>query len=99
MAESKKHKEVSENIAQLKGVDYNNGKGADIITPSQVIEVETANSVSDGLMQLQGYRKPSYIAGTDEKAVKKALDLTKNTTIGVMDKQGRIRKRSTRKRR
>ena len=56
-------------------------------------------TVSDGIRQLQGFREPVYIAGVDDAAVQAALERTKETTVGVMDNQGKIVKRSTRKRR
>lgn len=52
----------------------------------------------DGLRQLQGFRKPVYIAGADAEATQAALDATKGTTVGVMNPQGKILKRSTRRR-
>jgi len=47
---------------------------------------------------LRGHRGPSYIAGTNHEAVEKALEVTKGTTVGVMNNQGKVIKRSTRKR-
>ncbi len=67
-------------------------------TPTKAIEVETANTAKDGLRQLQGYNKPVYIAGADKAATDAALKATEGTTVGVMNSQGRILKRSTRKR-
>jgi hypothetical protein len=49
------------------------------------------------MAQLQGYRKPDYIAGTNKEAVEKALEVARGTTVGVMDSQGNIIKRSSRK--
>ncbi|MFT7613904.1 MAG: hypothetical protein ACI9J3_002884 [Parvicellaceae bacterium] len=97
MAESKPHKDTSNRIAKKNNADYNSKKGVDIVTNSRAIEVETENTVKSGIKQLQGHKKPSYIAGTNQKAVDKALELTKGTTIGVMDKDGNIVKSSTRK--
>ena len=97
MSESKSHKTTSNKIAKKFNVDYNTGKGADIKTYEVAIEVETENTVSDGFRQLQGHKKPVYIAGTNKKAVDKAIEATKGTTVGVMDNQGKIIKKSTRK--
>ena len=97
MPESRSHKTTSNRIAKKLNGDYNNGKGVDIVTPNIAVEVETENTVAGGIQQLQGHRKPAYIAGTNAKAVDRALKATQNTTIGVMDNQGRIVKRSTRK--
>ena len=92
-----KHDKVAKRLAKKKGVKYNQGKGPDIISDRCVIEVETANTVRDGLRQLQGYTKPAYIAGVDEQAKQAALEATKGKTVGVMDPQGNIVKCSTRK--
>lgn len=78
-------------------MEYNRGQGPDVIAPREVIEVEMANTVRDGLRQLRGFQKPVYIAGADEKATEAALDATKGTTVGVVDPQGNIVKPSTRK--
>lgn len=97
MVESKSHKTTSNRLATKHKTEYNTGQGADIQTNKIAIEVETPETVADGLRQLQGHKKPVYIAGTNQEAVDKALEVTKSTTIGVMDNQGKIVKRSTRK--
>ena len=94
---SKKHDDAAKKIAKKYKVDYNLGQGADIQSSRAVVEVETSTTVQDGFRQLQGYRRPVYIAGADNQAIKKALEKTKGTTIGVMDQHGNIVKRSTRK--
>ena len=95
---SKKHEDTAKRIAKKIGSEYNKGKGADIISGRSVVEVETADSVKEGIQQLQGYQKPVYIAGVDENAIQAALEATKGTTIGVMDEKGKIIKSSSRKR-
>ena len=60
------------------------------------IEVETPDTVADAGRQLRGHRGPVYVAGTNKEAVERALDRYGDTTIGVMDNQGNIVKRSTR---
>lgn len=97
MAESKSHKATANRLANLYGTLYNQGKGADLKTPNITIEVETPETVSDGLRQLQGHQGPVFIAGTNKDAVEKALEKTKGTTVGVMDNQGNIVKTSTRR--
>lgn len=92
-----KHDNTANRIARRKGAQYNQGQGPDVITPTQVIEVETENTVQDALRQLRGFRKPAYIAGADAAATKKALEVAQGTTVGVMNPQGKIIKRSTRK--
>lgn len=96
MAESKSHRATANRLAKKHGTAYNKGKGADIKAPNIAIEVETPGTINGGLRQLQGHSKPVYIAGTNKEAVKKALDRTKGTTVGVMDGQGNIIKKSTR---
>ena len=97
MTESKSHKATSNRLAKKFKTEYNTGKGADIKTKKVAIEVETPDTVADASRQLQGHKKPVYIAGTNKEAVKKAVEATEGTTIGVMDNQGNIVKRSTRK--
>lgn len=99
MTESRSHKITARRIARKYHTEYNPAKGVDIQTKEIAIEVETADTVSDAVRQLQGHRKPVYIAGTDQATVDKALQRTKRLTIGVMDNQGNIVKKSTRKRR
>ena len=97
MSETKSHKTTSNRIAKKYGVEYNDGKGVDIKSIRATVEVETPDTVNDALGQLRGHRGPVYIAGTNQEAVEKALETTKGTTVGVMDNQGKIVKRSTRK--
>ena len=97
MSESRSHKTAANRIADKYNTEYNNGEGVDIVTPGKAIEVETPKSVQDGIQQLQGHKKPAYIAGTNQDAVDKALELTQGTTIGVMNNQGNIMKSSSRK--
>lgn len=97
MAESRSHKTTANKIARKYKTDYNNGKGVDIKSTRATIEVETQETVKDALGQLRGHRGPAYIAATNAEAVKKAIEVTNGTTIGVMDNQGTIVKRSTRK--
>ena len=98
MSESRSHKTTANRIARKFKTDYNSGKGVDIKSKRATVEVETPETVSDASGQLLGHRGPAYIAGTNKAAVEKAIEATKNTTIGVMDNQGKIVKRSTRKR-
>ena len=91
------HDNVANRIARQQGVPYNRGKGPDVKGGRATVEVETENTVKDGLRQLQGYRGPVYIAGASSTAVQRALKATDGTTIGVMTPNGRIVKPSTRK--
>ena len=97
MTESKSHKTTSNRIAKKFNTSYNNGKGVDIKSTQATVEVETPDTIGDAPGQLRGHRGPAYIAGTNKAAVEKALETTKGTTIGVMDNQGNIVKKSTRK--
>ena len=98
MSESKSHKVTSNRLAKKFRTEYNSAQGVDVNTPSIAIEVETLDTVADGLRQLQGHQKRVYIAGTNQEVVDKALEITKGTTVGVMDNQGKVLKPSTRKR-
>ena len=98
MAENKAHKATANRIVKRYGGEYNSKKGADVKSSFGTVEVETDKTISQAPTQLQGYRGPVYIAGTNQKAVKKALEATKGTTIGVMDNKGKIIKRSSRSR-
>ena len=97
MPESRSHRATANRIAKKHKTQYNEGKGADIQTSRIAAEVEPPESVADAMRQLQGYQKRVYIVGTNQEAVKKALEITEGTTVGVMDNQGNIVKRSTRK--
>ena len=46
--------------------------------------------------QHRSVNRTAVVAGTNQKAVEQALDRYGDSTIGVMDKQGNIVKRSTR---
>ena len=97
MPESRSHKITANRIAKKFNTEYNDQEGVDINSSQLAVEVETPETVKDGIRQLKGFRKPVYIAGTNKEAVQKALELTKNTTVGVMDSHGKIIKKSTRK--
>ena len=96
MSESRSHKTTANRLAAQRGADYNQGAGADIKADHITIEVETSETVADAGRQLRGHRGPVYVAGTNKEAVKRALDRYGDSTIGVMDNQGHIVKRSTR---
>ena len=99
MNPSRSHDIAANRIAKKLGTEYNKGKGPDIKKPKIVVEVETDQTVKDGLRQLQGFRKSVYIAGSNQKALNVAVKTTKNTIVGVMDAGGKIVKRSSRKKR
>ncbi|MFC1495197.1 hypothetical protein ACFL6W_07950 [Thermodesulfobacteriota bacterium] len=97
MSESRSHRTTANRIAKKLKTNYNSGKGADVKSAKATIEVETLETVSDAPGQLRGHRGPAYIAGTNQAAVQEALKVTQGTTIGVMDNQGKVVKKSTRK--
>ena len=90
------HNKIANRIAHQHGAEYNRGKGPDIVTDKVAIEVETAKTVSDGFRQLRGFRKPVYIAGATPRATDRALKNAHGTTVGVMDQNGKILKKSSR---
>ena len=94
----RKHDDVAKRLAQREGTEYNKGQGADVKGNRRIVEVETTDTIADASRQLAGYKKPVYVAGADAKATASALKRYKDTTIGVMDDQGKIVKPSTRKR-
>ena len=96
MSESRSHKMTANRIAAQYNTEYNSGPGADIKAEDITIEVETPETIADAGRQLSGHRGPVYVAGTNQEAVEQALDRYSNSTIGVMDNQGTIIKRSTR---
>ena len=96
MSESRSHKTTANRLAARYNVEYNRGPGADIKAEGITIEVETPETVADAGRQLSGHRGSVYVAGTNKEAVEQALDRYGDSTIGVMDNQGNIVKRSTR---
>lgn len=92
------HDRTASRIARRERTEYNRGPGADILTSRRAIHVASARSVRNGMRQLQGYRRPVYIAGADPAATRKALEVTEGTTVGVMTSGGKVVRRSTRRR-
>lgn len=91
------HDQIARRIAKQRGADYNKGQGPDVDTGNLVVEVETENTVADAGRQLQGFQRPVYVAGATKAAADKALERYKDTSIGVMGPDGKILKKSTRK--
>jgi hypothetical protein len=98
MYDSSSHDATARRIARTLNAEYTEGKGADIVTEGAAIEVEPPETIGDAMRKLRGYRKGVYIAGTNREALKKALEVTAGTTVGVMNNSGDIVKGSTRKR-
>ena len=97
MIETRSHKIVANRIAKKFKTEYNSGHGADIRTPSIAVVVVAPQVLAHAPRQLRGHKKPVFIAGTNKEAVKKALEYTQGTSIGVMDNRGKIIKPSTRR--
>jgi hypothetical protein len=76
MTESRSHEITANRLAKKFGTEYNTGKGVDINTDSIAVEVETPETVADGLRQFLGHKKPVYIAGTNKEAIHMALERT-----------------------
>ncbi len=92
------HDKTARRIADSKGTEYNRAKGPDIKAPRHVIEVETIDTIPEAARQLQGFRRPVYVAGANDEATAAALEYYEDTTIGIMDPFGNILKSSSRKR-
>lgn len=91
--ESKKHKELAEKIAKIKGSEYHSEKGIDIRTLNQAIEVEISRKAfAHAKQQLAGTTKTPYLA-VPNPIVKEALKYLNGTRFGVMNDKGRVIKR------
>jgi hypothetical protein len=99
MFESKSKKIAANRIARKFKAEYIPGPGPDIKSPKATIAVETEKTLSDAIRKLSGYRGPVYVAVTNKTAIYAAIEKYAHTTIGVMDNQGDIVKKSTRKKR
>jgi len=89
-----KHDKIAKIISKKKGVEYNPGKGVDIKTRTQKIEVEVdPGKFKEGVRQLQGHRGARYLAVPNE-LVKEAVEYTKGIKVGVMNEKGEIKKRA-----
>ncbi|MBU1023182.1 hypothetical protein KKB99_02750 [bacterium] len=89
-----KHDKIAKRLAQKENVEYNKGKGPDIITSRRVIEVAINDTdLNESKKQLQGFRKPRYLATTTEN-IKKAMSVTEGLKIGVMGPTGHIHKKA-----
>lgn len=92
-----KHDQISERLAKKEKVEYNKGKGPDVIGQNRVIEVATHESdLYSSIKQVNRYKKPKYLA-TSTDLVQKALKVTENSGIGVMGPSGKIFKRARKK--
>lgn len=89
-----KHDRIAKDIAKKKKAQYRSDVGVDIVTPEKAIEVEVdINTLSEGIRQLQGHRQARYVAVPND-LVDEAKERTKGLKVGVMDENGKIRKRA-----
>lgn len=94
--ESRKHKQIANKIARIKGSDYHSDKGVDVRTASQAIEIEVDPAAfGHAKKQLAGSTRTPYLA-VPKPLVKEALEATSGTRFGVMDENAKIYKRGTR---
>ena len=95
--ESRKHKQIAEKLARLKGSEYHSDKGIDIRTKTQAIEVEVfAECLGHAKKQLAGTTRAPYIA-VPKEIKKEALESVKGTRFGLMTSSGVIVKRGRKK--
>jgi hypothetical protein len=92
-----KHDEIAKKLAKKFNTEYKSDKGVDLVTPDKVIEVETKkSSLLQGISQAVKSQKARYLA-VNKINVNNALEATKNTGVGAMNKTGRIIKKASRK--
>ena len=90
------HDKTALTIARRFRKQYNEGEGPDIETKSFIIEVETMDTIMEGVKKLNFIEKDVYLAGVDERTTKKIYKTVHGTAIGVMDQWGDIIEPSTR---
>lgn len=90
------HDQIAEAIARKLRAPYNPAKGADVVSPERVVEVETqVAGLKRGIQQVQGHQQFRYL-GVPNRIVRAAIEKTKGTKIGVMNQRGQIVKRAQR---
>ena len=93
------HDQAARRIANKMGGEYDPTRSPDVRGPRGRVEVKSsADEISEALRQLGGGPGPAYIAlpKQEHDAAKERL---KGLRTGLMDYQGNVTKRSTRKRR
>ena len=88
--------EVAKALAEKHGGRYHRGKGPDIQTDRITINVETSRTLRTACGRLKGFRGPVYIACANDGDIEDARDMLAGKTIGLMNSNGRILKKSTR---
>ena len=96
MAKKSLHDRVAERLAKKFKGEYTPNKSYDIRTRKLTIRVEDPESVESAGDFFSGHRGPIYIACTNDEAVAIAMKRYGKSTIGIMDRHGRILKKSTR---
>ena len=96
MPESRSKKIAANRIARKFKAEYIPGPGPDIKCPTCTIAVESVETLPDASRKLSGYKGPVYVAVTRKADLYAAVEKYMHTTIGVMDNQGDIVKKSTR---
>lgn len=92
-----KHDEVANKLAKKFKTEYKSDKGIDLVTKDRVVEVEVKkDALAQGIKQVIRSQKPRYLA-VSKQILKNAITATQGTGIGVMNENGRIVKRASRK--
>jgi len=92
-----KHDEIAKKLAKKFKTEYKSDKGIDLVLKDKVIEVETKKeSLYKGTKQVEKSSKARYIA-VNKLNIQNAIEVTKNTGIGVINEAGRIIKKASRK--
>lgn len=94
MKEKSGHDTIARRVARAHGGEYRPHKGADVIAPRFVGEVEVDRTkLGEGIRQLSGYTKPRYLI-VPATLVRSAEKRTKGLKVGVMDEHGNVRKKA-----
>lgn len=87
---------VAKALAEKHGARYRRGRGPDIRTEKITINVETARTLRTACGRLRGFRGPVYIACANDADIETARGIIAGKTVGLMNSEGRILKKSTR---
>lgn len=93
------HDKIAEKLAKKFGTKYKSDIGIDIVDKKRkrVIEVEIKkDSLYQGIKQVERSPMARYLS-VPSSLSNKAINLTKNSGIGVMDENGNILKKASRK--
>lgn len=93
------HNKIAEKLAKKFDTEYKSDEGIDIVDKKRkrVIEVETKEeSLYQGIDQVKRSPMARYLA-VQKRLIKKAIEVTENTGIGVMSETGKIFKKASRK--